>query len=91
MLIIKKEDFELLPSKMSIARLYAQHLSLIAKYQHQATHEQIYEEIEKAHIEMFKHGLPWPSYDSFRKFFTKYRKEIYCSEKDKKREKSACF
>ena len=76
MLTIKKEDFELLPSKMSIARLYIEHWSRRAKDKH-ITNEQIFEEIEKEHIRLFKHNLPFSSFDSFRKYLTMHRRALY--------------
>ncbi len=78
MMSINKNDFvELLPSKMSIARLFTEQISLMAKYQHSITHEQVYEEIENAHIRIFGRNMDFSSYDSFRKYLTAHRKDIF--------------
>ncbi len=77
MITIAKEDFDLLPTKISIARIYVQHLAAIAQQQHQTTHEDIFYQIEAAHLKHFKQGLPFASFDSMRKFITQNRAKIY--------------
>lgn len=77
MLNIKKEDFkERMPTKMDICRLFAENLYRLSNIEHIKTHEQIYDEIEEAHIYYFGRNLPFASFDSFRKYYTK-GKRIY--------------
>lgn len=77
MLDIKKTDFELLPSKISIARLYTQRLYRLSNFQHVKTHEQLYDELEEAYSNMFGQKLPWASFDSFRMYLKKNKGIIY--------------
>ncbi len=77
MITISKDDFELLPTKISVARLYVQQLAVIAQQQHQTTHEDLFYQIEAAHLKYFNHGLPFSSFDCMRKYISKNRAKIY--------------
>ena len=75
---LTKTDFEeLLPTKISIARVYVQQVATLAHQEHSLTHEDVYNEIAIRHRDLFKTELPFASYDSFRKYVTKHRQEIY--------------
>ena len=74
---ITPADFELMPTKLSVARLYLQHLSQIAISNCDVTHEDLYEQIEQSHINLFNAPLPFANYDSFRKFICSHRRELY--------------
>ena len=77
MLLINKDAFELMPTKISVARIYVQQLAAIAQQQHNTTHEEIYEQIEVLHYKYFNQGLPFASYDSMRKYITQHKNKIY--------------
>ncbi len=78
MLDIKKSDWKhVAPTKKGIAILFTEYVSSIASTRHQLTHEDIYNQIEQAHIRDYGLNLPFSSFDSFRKWLTNHRKEIY--------------
>lgn len=82
---ISKNDFDLLPSKLSIAQIFDEQLRTITKHEVQTqqrlkiTHEDIYEHIEESYLRIFKQPLStrFASFESFRKFFNKYTRESY--------------
>ena len=74
---INLEDFDIVATQLSIAKLFTQHLAIIAQHEHNTTHEEIYLNIEEAHLKLFNQNLPWTCYDSFRKWISRNRKEIY--------------
>jgi hypothetical protein len=78
MLDIKKTDWKhVAPTKKGIAILFWEQLQRISGTRHQLTHEQVYEQIEEAHIRDYGEKLPFASFESFRKWFNSHNKEIY--------------
>jgi hypothetical protein len=77
---IKITDFDHhAPTKASIARVYCNRLALIAGYEHNLKHEDIYNEIAQFHIENYKIPIAFSSYDSFRKYYNANIKSIFNS------------
>ncbi len=74
---INKEDFHLLPTKLSVARIFVQKLAALAQQQHQTTHEDLFFLIQSAHLTYFNHELPFSSYDCMRKFISQNRAKIF--------------
>lgn len=74
---ITTDDFDLRPTKLSIARVYLQHLSRIATCNYDITHEDLYEQIEQRHVDLFNASFPFSNYDSFRKYISRHRRELY--------------
>jgi hypothetical protein len=78
MLDIKKSDWKYVaPTKKGIAILFTECVSSISGTRHQLTHEDIYNQIEQAHIRDYGFKPRFGSFDSFRKWLSKHRNEIY--------------
>lgn len=74
MLTISREDFHLVPTKLSIGRFYYEHLSIIRNTA--ITHEDLYDLLSGEYVKLFNQDLPWASYDSFRMWYKKHMKEF---------------
>lgn len=74
---INKNDFDLLPTKRSIARIYVQQLATLSQQKHNVTHEDIYTHLEESYLNIFNQPIPFASFDSFRKFIAQNKKDIY--------------